>query len=116
METTADESPHQDDARRLADILASDLTADTSAVRMRVYRPLVFSTLNISCCVGHASGSLVLLVFLASRLFLESGQRIHQQSGWVGSPDVAEPVTNVGVHQSFAVSILSISTAAIKTG
>jgi hypothetical protein len=49
-------------------------------------------------------------------LFLENGQRIHQQSGWVGSPDVSEPVTKVGVHQSFAVSILSISTAAIKTG
>ena len=31
-------------------------------------------------------------------------------------PDIAEPVTNVGLHNSFAVSVLTISIADIKTG
>jgi hypothetical protein len=41
----------------------------------------------------------------------------HQQSGSDRhGPHVAEPVTNVLLHQFFAVSVLRISTAAIKTG
>jgi hypothetical protein len=31
-------------------------------------------------------------------------------------PDIAEPVTNVGLHKSFAVSVLSKSTARLETG
>ena len=31
-------------------------------------------------------------------------------------PDIAEPVTNVGLHNSFAVSVLSTQPPASKTG